>query len=176
MRGRSRRLISLLGLCIIALTAAVLSGCSKSADDLYTEGKQLIQEPDTFDQAVEVLTEFKERAPDDPRIPEVELALAAGYQSQGRFDEAAASYRTLLNTHPGTAEAYKGMFLLGYMYYENMQDTEQATRVLSDFIKTYPDSELTESAKILIDNMGLPLEDWSVVKNLEGDGAVKQSP
>ena len=170
MLGFSKLSYSYLLLCIITLLVVTLSGCSKSPDDLYSEGKQLMQEPETFDQAVEVLSTFRERFPDDPRMPEVELALAAGYQSRGLYDQAAERYQYLLDTYPGTAEAYKGMFLFGYMYYENMGDTNRATEVLTKFVKAYPDSELTASAQILIDNMGLPLEEWSVVRDLEGTG------
>jgi hypothetical protein len=55
------------------------------------------------------------------------------------------------------------------MYYEDMKDTERAKAVLNKFITAYPDSGLTVSAKVLLENVGLPVEQWSTVKNIVSD-------
>lgn len=151
---------------VIALVSALAGGCGKSADTLYREGKELIGKPETQAQGMETLARFEKRFPKDPRTPEVILAVATINQSERKFAEAEAGYARLMEKYPKSAEAYKGMFLLGYMYYEDMKDTAKATDVLNKFIAAYPDSGLTVSARVLLENIGLPVEQWSTVKNI----------
>ena len=149
----------------IALPLA-LSGCGKSADDLYSGGKQLLLNEKTQNEGMEIFLRFEKKFPDDPRTPEVILAVATVYQSRGNFDEAAGTFKRLIEKYPDSAEAYKGMFLLAYMYYDDIKDEEKAKSTLKNFIEMYPDSELTVSAGVLLENIGLPVENWSIVKKL----------
>ncbi len=158
---------AIIGLALTALSAGMFTGCGKSADSLYAEGKALIGKPETQAKGLEMLAEFEKRFPKDPRTPEVILGAASLYQSEKKFSEAESGFNRLIEKYPDTVEAYKGMFLLGYMYYEDMQDTAKAKTVLNKFITAYPDSGMmTESAKMLLENIGLPIEEWSAVKNI----------
>jgi TolA-binding protein len=154
---------------MLFISAAFFSGCGKSPDKLYTEGKTLIQKKETEARGMQILESFEKKFPQDPRTPEVILAIATINQSEKKFKEAEAAYNRLQEKYPKSAEAYKGEFLLGYMYYEDMKDTGKAKAVLNKFIAAYPDSGLTVSAKVLIENIGLPVEQWSTVKNILSD-------
>jgi TolA-binding protein len=154
-------------LALLALFAAMVAGCGKSADTLYREGKALIEKPETQAKGLEMLAEFEKRFPKDPRASEVVFGIAFYYLGEKKFTEAEAGFTRLIEKYPNSPEAYKGMFLLGYMYYEDVKNMEKAKTVLNKFIATYPDSGMmTESAKMLIDNIGLPVEEWSTVKNI----------
>jgi TolA-binding protein len=148
------------------VSAIFLTGCGKSPDKLYNEGRSLIQKKENESQGVQIFENFEKKFPDDRRTPEVILALATYYQNQKKFGEAEQAYNRLQEKYPKTSEAYKGMFLLGYMYYEDMKDIERAKAVLNRFIAAYPDSGLTVSAKVLVENIGLPVEQWNTVKNI----------
>ena len=152
------------GVCVLLLS--LMNGCSKSADDLYTEGKTLILNKETFTQGIKTLKLFEKKYPGDSRTPEVVLALAMAYQGEKQYEEAASTYERLMDKYPDSPETYKGMFMLGYMYYDELKDDEKTLSVFNKFIKTYPDSELITSAKVLIENIGLPVEEWSIVKEI----------
>ena len=145
----------------------LLSGCSNHADDLYTEGKKLINNEETLDEGLQSLLLFEQKFPDDPRAPEVVLATASLYHSQNNHEEAIGAFERLIEKYPESRETYKAKFLLGYIYIEELNETEKATHIFNDFIKTYPDSELVISAKILLENINIPVEEWSIVKELE---------
>lgn len=165
-RWGPRRMSAALGAFVLLAAAAVLSGCGKSPNDLYTEGKSLVGRPDTLEKGLAVLEQFTKRFPKDTRAPEVMLAIATINQNEKRLPEAGAAYTRLIERYPGTAEAYKAQFLLGYMYYDDMKDTEKAKAALTRFIAAYPDSILCVSAKVLLENIGLPVEEWSTVKKI----------
>jgi len=150
--------------------AVALAGCGKSADDQYIEGKACLLNEETFESGVEMLRKFVKRFPEDPRASEVLLAIATGYQSHKNFAQAEESYTSLIDKYPDTAESYKGLFLLGYMYYEDVRDNAKAQEALKRFIETYPDSELTVSARVLVENIGLPIEEWSIIRSLNSNG------
>jgi len=151
---------------VILVAFFLFIGCGKSADELYTEGKSLLLDESTFDEGVRTLLKFEKKHPEDPRTPEVVLAIATAFQSRKNYGDAERTFDRLIEKYPGTPEAYKGMFLLGYMYYEDMKDTEKAKATLGKFIEMYPDSELTVSAKVLVENIDLPMEEWSIVRKL----------
>ncbi len=153
-------------LIVIAAVLAGAAGCGKSANDQYTEGKSLVSNPETTAQGLEVLEKFVKRFARDSRAPEVMLAIATINQSEKRFPEAEKAYLRLIEKFPSASEACKARFLLGYMYYDDMKDTEKAKKVLNDFVAAYPESSLAVSAKVLLENIGLPVEEWSTVKKI----------
>jgi len=155
-----------LHLAICFVLVSIPSGCGTSPDDLYKEGKTLIQERETLSEGISVLKRFEKKFPDDPRTPEVMIALALAFQGDKQLDKAEATFERLIDTYSGTAEAYKGMFLLAYLYYDEMQNEEKTRSILDSFIETYPDSELAVSAKVLLDNIGIPVDEWSTVRSI----------
>ena len=160
-------------LCVLLLS--LFTGCGKSANNLYSEGKTLILKQETVDEGLKILTKFEKKFPRDPRTPEVVLAHAMALEGEKRYDEAIGTFKRLMEKYPQSPEAYKGMFLLGYMYYEDMKDNNKAVEVFNSFIKTYPDSELVTSAKVLVENIGLPVEEWSMVKKISAAGSLPDS-
>lgn len=156
-------------LCVIVLAGAVFYGCGKSPDETYRQGKALIGKTETQAQGMAMLEKFVKRFPKDSRAPEVMLAIANIHLNAKQYPEAEAAYNRLIEKYPKSAEAFNGMFLLGYMYFDGMKDNEKAKAIFNKFVAAYPDSGLTVSAKVLLENMGLPVEQWSTVKNIMAD-------
>ena len=161
--------------CVIILSGVlVCSGCGKSPDELYADAKSLIGSRETIDDGLQCLVEFEQKYPDDPRAPEVLLTIATVHQSKQDFDNAIAAYESLFRRYPGTAEEYKGRFLLGYLYFDELRDPARAGAIFRDFIDAYPDSELTVSAQVLLENIDQPIEEWPVIKAL--DQSIPEEP
>ena len=153
-------------LAVMVAAVILVTGCGKSADDLYTNGKRLLLDEKTFEKGIGMLEKFEKNNPDDPRTPEVILAVAAAFQGDGQPEKAEQSFLRLIEHYPQSAESCKALFLLGYMYYDMPDATEKARAALEKFIAAYPDSELTVSARILLENLGRPVDEWSIVRNL----------
>ena len=153
----------------VLILISILVGCGKSPNDMYATGRTLLQTEETRQEGVKMLEKFVRKYSDDNRVPEVLLAIAMAVQGSGEYEKAEDAFNRLIERYPETSEAYKGMFLLGYMLYDEQKENDRAREVLNRFIATYPDSSLTMSAKVLIENMDLPVEEWSTVKNLSGN-------
>ena len=120
----------------------LLIGCSKSADDLYTESILLIKKDETLEKGLKNLIQFEKIFPQDNRTPEVVLTIATVYQRQKNFKEAISTFERVIEKYPESQEAYKSKFLLGYLYYDELNDSDNARKLLEDFIKTYPDIKI----------------------------------
>ncbi len=67
-------------------------------------------------------------------------------------------YRELVNRYPVHKYASQALFMIGFVYAEELQDLTQARRTMDELIKNYPDSDIVESAKWMIDNLNNPHE------------------
>jgi outer membrane protein assembly factor BamD (BamD/ComL family) len=142
----------------------IFSGCGKSPDDLYRHGMILIKMDRTFLKGLKSLRKFEKKFPNDSRTPDVALTYALANQTVRRFDESIETYKRIFENYPGTEEAYKSKFLLGYLYYDELNDTSRATIIFEDFLKEFPGSELSVSAEVILRNIDLPIEEWSIMK------------
>ena len=62
-------------------------------------------------------------------------------------------YRELVNRYPDHKYAAQALFMIGFVYGEELQDLTQAKRTYEELLKKYPDSEVAESAKWMMDNI-----------------------
>lgn len=65
-------------------------------------------------------------------------------------------YRDIVNDYPDHKFAPQALFMIGFVYAEELQFDDQARRTLEELLKKYPDSEVTESAKWMMENMDRP--------------------
>ena len=74
-------------------------------------------------------------------------------------------YRELVNRYPEHKYAPQALFMIGFVYAEELQDLVQARRTFDELLKDYPDSEVVESSKWMIENL---YEDHPRFESLEG--------
>ena len=74
-------------------------------------------------------------------------------------------YRELVNRYPEHKFAPQALFMIGFVYAEELQDLVQARRTFDELLKDYPDSEVVESSKWMIENLH---QDHPRFESLEG--------
>lgn len=65
-------------------------------------------------------------------------------------------YRDIVNLYPTNKNAPQALFMIGFVYAEDLQDFVQARRTFDELEKKYPESDMIQSAKWMIDNMQKP--------------------
>jgi peptidyl-prolyl cis-trans isomerase C len=65
-------------------------------------------------------------------------------------------YREIVEYYPDHQYAPQALFMIGFVYAEELQDKVEARRRFDELLRDYPDSEVAESAKWMIDNMNEP--------------------
>ncbi|UCF06643.1 MAG: peptidyl-prolyl cis-trans isomerase [bacterium] len=62
-------------------------------------------------------------------------------------------YRELVDNYPEHKYAAQALFMIGFVWAEEKQDLVEARRTFDELIRKYPDSDVVESAKWMIENL-----------------------
>ena len=76
-------------------------------------------------------------------------------------------YRELVNRYPDHKYASQALFMIGFVYGEELQDLTQARRTYEELLKKYPDSEVAESARWMIDNIYEKHPKFESIENIQ---------
>ena len=147
-------------LCIL-LAGIIFSGCGKSADELINDAKAQILKKEA-DEAIANLNMFLDKYPKDPRRPEAYFILGQAYQVKEDFQSAIEALEKIILEFPDSKDAEKSLFMIAYIYAENIGNFIEAERAFRKFIAKYPDSEMFPSAEAMLKNMGKSLEQWDI--------------
>lgn len=74
-------------------------------------------------------------------------------QVDEKFKEAVTFYQKFLEEFPNNKYAYKAQFMIGFIYSESMPDTAKARQAFQEVISDYPENDLTDDAKWMIENL-----------------------
>ena len=119
-----------------------------TADKLW-EYAQKAKERSTQRTALErFVREYK----DDPRIPEALWALSMTIDEPM---ERIAKLRRICDTFPENENAPKALFMIGFLYSEEIKDAEKAREYFTRCIELYPGTESAETAKAMLDISGV---------------------
>lgn len=156
-------------LCVALM--ATLAACSPKTDP-YTELRQkeeafraLVWEkgegPEVDAMARELrdaLVSFALNHPDHPEAP-VFLHNAASIDADflGMPESAAQIFGRVADRYPDHELAERCRFLQGYTFAEGVGDLEMARAAYTVFLQQFPDSEMAESVRYEIENLGKPL-------------------
>lgn len=72
----------------------------------------------------------------------------------GSFDEAIKLFETVYQKYPDFERAPDALFLEGFTYENHMNDIENAKRCYNDFLKRFPDDQLADQVRMVLENIG----------------------
>ena len=85
------------------------------------------------------------------------------YFMEEQYENAAESFKTVINDFQGKTYRAKSLFFLGFIYANNLfkqpKELEIAEKFYNQLIKEFPAHELIQSAKVELDNLGKDPED-----------------
>lgn len=79
-------------------------------------------------------------------------------------------YEEIVARYPQSEHAAKAMFMAGFVYAEELSDYPSADRAFTRVINEYPESEVAESAKYMLQTMNKPAPKLEVPDDASGDG------
>jgi tetratricopeptide (TPR) repeat protein len=87
----------------------------------------------------------------------------AGYMRS--FPKAIDLYSWVVEKYPNNEQTANSTFMLGYTYDNDMKDYGEARKYYEQFLSKYPSHDLAASAKVLLDNLGVP--DDEIIERLQ---------
>ncbi|HTR81822.1 MAG TPA: tetratricopeptide repeat protein [Bacteroidota bacterium] len=151
--------------CFAAGAAVLLAGCARFTEDqLWSkiENARANGNPDSTIQVCQLLLK---------QYPEGKDAPAALYMIAETYQDGKHDYRNAVNYYHAFVTRYAdlnstpvAMFLIGFIYNNNLQMTDSARMAYEEFIAKFPNHELAASAKFEIDNLGKTPDEIMAIK------------
>lgn len=98
--------------------------------------------------------EFAKNFPDDPKTPDYLFKAGEISSSMRQGKQAIDYFNTVYTKYPTYSKLPYALFLQGYIYESQLNDTAKARAVYEEVIRKYPNERIAEDAKASIDNMG----------------------
>ncbi|UCE18294.1 MAG: tetratricopeptide repeat protein [Gemmatimonadota bacterium] len=171
---------------ILLLLPLVWSGCAqKTPEELHATATEA-HEAGEIDKAVKNYQKLVEKYPDseltlkarfmssylssdttEKDVSAADLAYqehffneAQQLQIDGKFEEAVTYYQKFLAEYPENEKyAYKAQFMIGFIYNESLKDTAMARQAFKKVLADYPENDLSDDARWMIENLDKGPED-----------------
>jgi hypothetical protein len=76
------------------------------------------------------------------------------------------AFEEIVEKFPEDSHAPQAMFMVGFVHLEELRDVNSATHNFKQVLRRYPDSDVADSAKWMLDNMDKPLPEFESIDEL----------
>ena len=150
-------------LSVIAVIIFSLVGCSKTSDKEYMEMAEENVKNKNVSEAVVSYENLVNEYPQSKLAPEALVKEATLYHSnmitnitkEESLRKAAEIFFSVAGKYPSSKQAPKSLFMAGFIYANELEDYDNATKAYKLFMEKYPKHDLFASAKDELENMGL---------------------
>jgi peptidyl-prolyl cis-trans isomerase C len=87
-------------------------------------------------------------------------------QSASDPRERIAAFQQIVDKYPEDKHAPQALFMIGFVYAEELKDLLSADRTFAQVIAKYPDTEIAQTAKWMVDNLEKPLPKFEDLDDL----------
>lgn len=148
---------------IIGISAffLLLAACGPKADQLKADieaVRQQLAKSTTFPldstltaQLIEKSMAYADRFPEDTASARFLFQAAEVSKAVGKYDQAIQLWRRVNDSYPNYAKAPESLFLIAFTYDNEASDKEKAKESYQAFIDKYPQHELNDDARQLLD-------------------------
>lgn len=136
----------------IVASAFVLSSCSMSDEELWMRAESA-KASNNWDSTMHVCQRILDEYPDGPYASWARFGLAESYRFKDRPREALNNYILFYERHPDMQPSALSLFLIGYIYHNNLLVSDSARIYYERFIRKYPDHDLTPTAKVELETL-----------------------
>ncbi|MCK9556900.1 MAG: peptidyl-prolyl cis-trans isomerase [Candidatus Cloacimonetes bacterium] len=85
------------------------------------------------------------------------------------FKDATVFFDQIIKTYNNGVDDYKAFFMKAFLTSEEIKDTDEALKLFREFLTRYPEGELHESARFMIDSLEGNLDGFEDFENLEDE-------
>jgi tetratricopeptide (TPR) repeat protein len=135
------------------LSAVLLAGCSMSDEELWLKVEQA-KENNNWDSTMTVAQRIIDEYPQGRYAGWARFAIAESYRFKNQPREALGHYKLFISNYSDLQPAPVSLFLVGYIYGNNLQVPDSAKYYFEEFLTKYPDHELAPSVRLELESLG----------------------
>ncbi len=144
----------------------LLGGCSKTSDKEYFDKAAESVKSGNISEAVSSYQKLANEYPESKLAPDALVKEAALYHDnkvkniskEESLKKSVEIFKSVAEKYPRNEQAPQSLFMAGFIYANELNNYDEATKIYNLFLEKYPDNELASSAKDELDNMGLTPE------------------
>jgi len=121
---------------------------------------------------IQAYVDYAEKNKNSDEAPAYLFDAANMAMNVNQADKALELFNRIIYQYPDYKKTPDCLFLLAYIYENNLQNFGKAKEIYEDFLAKYPDHDFADDARISIDNMGKPLDE--LVKEFEAKNQQQQ--
>jgi len=91
--------------------------------------------------------------PTDSSANQATLMIAQTYNEEENYQQALDEYTTLYGVWPNNADAYKAIFMKGFILSENLKNETLALQAFQEMLQRFPKSDLSDDATFMVKNI-----------------------
>ncbi len=146
-----------------------LIGCnSESSIEVLEKSKNLINEQ-KYSEAISELSSLINKFPNSIEASESQYLIADTYAFLNNYEDAIIAYKLVVEKYSSSKSAINAQFMLGYIYANFLFDYDLARNEYETFLDKFSsvaDSNLVESVKFELKNLGKDLRDIPALKEI----------
>ena len=138
----------------------------KTADALWESAKNDVDRRQ-YESAIKALEKLTVTYPDSSLAPQAQFLIGDIFMTKKHeIDRALAAFQKVVANYPDYADAVKALFMIGFVKANYLTDYDGAREAYNDFLVRYPNHELIHSVNFELANLGRPIEDIDVLKDI----------
>jgi outer membrane protein assembly factor BamD (BamD/ComL family) len=91
------------------------------------------------------------------------------------FDSTLINFNAIAEHYPNGEHHAEALFMLGFIYANDLKKFEEAKKYYSDFTTKYPDHELADDAQYEIETLGKDINELPIFQNADAD-SITETP
>ncbi len=131
-----------------------LTGCSSLSEEELWKRIESAKANKNWDSTLQVSQRILKEYPDGRFGSWARFAIAESYRFKNQPREALDNYKIYVERYPDLPPAVLSLFLVGYIYGNNLQMTDSAKYYLEEFLQKYPQHELAPSVRLELESLG----------------------
>jgi TolA-binding protein len=145
-------------------------GCSSLSDEQLWQRVESAKKNQNWDSTKQVCEKILVQYPSGKYASWARFGLAESYRFKNQPREALNNYKMFIEQYPDMQPSALSLFLVGYIYNNNLQVPDSAKIFYEKFLMKYPSHDLVPTVKFELENLG---KDPSQVL-LEKEQAIKK--
>lgn len=132
------------------ISAFFLASCGLSDEELWIKAESA-RATNNWDSTLLVCRKIIDEYPDGPYAPWARFGIAESYRFKNQPREAVNNYILFYDRYPDMQPSALSLFLIGYIYHNNLLVSDSAQIYYQRFLQKYPDHDLAPTAKTELD-------------------------
>jgi len=144
---------------LFMLTAMLISSCGKLTDEELWVKVEAAKANNNWDSTQQVCQQILTEYPEGKYSSWARFGLAESYRFKNQPREALNNYKLFYEQYPDMQPSALSLFLVGYIYNNNLQMPDSAKVFYEQFLQKFPRHDLASSVKFELETLGKPADE-----------------